>query len=103
LSLRKAEESTANLEQLWKKRLKVTCKACGSENQRDFPVELTFCFDSLQSTLKNTTPVDLNDRARVCLECGFAELVVPQAAVLLLKYGDAASGQGVELEGCLPS
>lgn len=81
----------------------MTCKACGSENERDFPVELTLCFDSLQKTLKNTDPVDICDRARVCLECGFAELVIPQAAVLLLKHGDAAWRQDVELEGCLPS
>ena len=79
------------------------CKVCGSENQRDFPVELTFCFDSLQKTLKNTDPVDLSDRARVCMECGFAQLVIPQATVLLLKCGSAGWGQGVELEGCLPS
>jgi hypothetical protein len=99
----KSGEFDGNLEHPWKKRFTVTSKACGSENQRDFPVELTFRFDSLQSTLRNTAPVDLNDRVRVCLECGFAELVIPQTAVLLLKQGDAARGQGVELEGCLPS
>lgn len=78
------------------------CKACGSEDQRDFPVELTFCFDSLPKTLANEDPVDISDRARVCLECGFAELVIPQAAVLLLTQDNASSGQGAELEDCLP-
>jgi hypothetical protein len=33
------------------------CKTCVSENQRDFPAELTICFDSLQSTLKNIAPI----------------------------------------------
>jgi hypothetical protein len=67
----------------------VTCKACASEYQRDFPAELTLCFDSLRSTLKNTAPVDLSDRVLVCLECGFSELVIPQAALLLLKQSEA--------------
>jgi hypothetical protein len=68
----------------------VTCKTCASENQRDFPAELTLCFDSLQSTLKNRAPVDISDRILVCLDCGFSELVVPQTALLLLKYSEEA-------------
>jgi hypothetical protein len=81
----------------------VPCNACGSQNQSEFPVELTFCFDSLRKTLKNTDPVDVSDRARVCLDCGFAEIVIPQAAVRLLKRGNAGDGHGPEIEGCLPA
>jgi hypothetical protein len=63
----------------------VTCRACGSENQRDFLAELTLCFDSLQETLRNT-PVGFSHNVLVCLECGFAELAVPETALLLLKH-----------------
>jgi hypothetical protein len=64
----------------------VSCKTCPSENQRDSPAELTVCFDNLQTTLNNTHPVEIISQSiRVCLECGFSELVIPQAALLLLK------------------
>jgi hypothetical protein len=42
-------------------------------------------FDSLQETLRNT-PVGFSHNMLVCLECGFAELVVPETALLLLKH-----------------
>jgi hypothetical protein len=74
------------------RRLKVSCKTCASENQRDFPAELTVCFDSLQTTLNNTDPVEISHRILVCLECGFSEFVIPQAALLLLKQAQAAEG-----------
>jgi hypothetical protein len=70
----------------------VSCKACASENERDFPAELTVCFDNLQTTLNNTDPVNISDRIRVCLKCGFSELVIPQAALLLLKAGSGGVG-----------
>jgi hypothetical protein len=78
-----------------KRGFKVSCKACTSENERDFPAELTVCFDSLQTTLNNTDPVEVGHRIRVCLECGFSELVIPPAALLLLKAG--SDGGGVRL------
>ena len=71
----------------------MSCKTCASENQRDFPAELTVCFDSLQTTLNNTDPVEISHRIRVCLECGFSELMIPQAALLLLKQAQAAEGR----------
>ena len=68
---------------------KVTCKACGSENQQDFLAELTLCFDSLQEPLSNT-PVGFSGTVLVCLECGLAELAVPETALLLLKHCEVA-------------
>jgi hypothetical protein len=74
-------------------RLKVFCKTCASENQKNFPAELTVCFDSLQTTLKNTDPVEISLRIWVCLECGFSELVIPQDSLLLLKQAQAAEAR----------
>ena len=71
----------------------MSCKTCASENQRDFPAELTVCFDSLQTTLNNTDPVEISQRIRFCLECGFSEGMIPQAALLLLKQPQAAEGE----------
>ena len=79
----------------------MTCKNCTSENLRHFPAELTLCFESLQTTLNNADPVNIIPVVLVCLDCGFSELVIPPAEVLLLKHGDAAWTQGVELKGYL--
>jgi hypothetical protein len=74
------------------RRFNVSCKACASEDERDFPAELTVCFDSLQTTLNNTDPVEISHRIRVCLKCGFSELVIPQAALLLLRQASGGVG-----------
>jgi hypothetical protein len=85
-----------------KKRRKVTCKRCASQNPRYFPAELTLCFDSLQTTLNNADPVTVISRVLVCLDCGFSELVIPPAEVLLLKHREAAWTPGVELKAVYP-
>jgi hypothetical protein len=74
--------------------LRCLAKHAQSENQRDSPAEFTVCFDNLQTTLNNTDPVEIISQSiRVCLECGFSELVIPQAALLLLKQAQAAEGE----------
>jgi hypothetical protein len=80
----------------------VTCKNCASQNLGQFPGELTLCFDSLQTTLNNADPVTIIPRVLVCLDCGFSELVIPRAEVLLLKHGETSWTPGVALENCHP-
>jgi hypothetical protein len=72
----------------------VTCKSCASRKLGYFPAELTLCFDSLQATLNNADPVTIIPRVLVCLDCGFSELVIPPAKVLVLKHGEAARTLG---------
>ena len=76
----------------------MTCKSCTSQNLGQFPGELTLCFDSLQTTRNNADPVTIIPRVLVCLDCGFSELVIPPAEVLLLKHGEASWTPGVGLE-----
>jgi hypothetical protein len=80
----------------------VTCRSCTSQNLGQFPGELTLCFDSLQTTLNNADPVTIIPRVLVCLDCGFSELVIPPAEVLLLKYGEASQTRGIALENRYP-
>jgi hypothetical protein len=75
------------------RRLKASCKPADWKSQRDFPAELTVCFDSLQTTLNNTDPAEISHRILVCRECGFSELMITQAALLLLKQVQAAEGE----------
>ena len=62
----------------------MACNRCTSENQIEFPGDITLCFDTLPQTFTND-PVGFTGRVLTCLECGFSELIVPEAALLLLK------------------
>ena len=37
-------------------------------------------------------PIYVSENVTVCLDCGFAELVIPLAALQVLQKGDAAAG-----------
>jgi len=65
----------------------MACKSCASENQRDFAAEFTVSFPSLQST-SSTSPVYVAQSLCVCLDCGFAEVVIPKTELHLLAAGD---------------
>jgi len=65
----------------------MACKSCASENQRDFPAEFTVSFPTLHSTL-SASPVYVARSLCVCLDCGFAEVVIPKTELRLLAAGD---------------
>jgi hypothetical protein len=67
----------------------MACKSCASENQRDFPAEFTVSFPTLQSTLSTSRYMWLKVYVSV-LDCGFAEVVIPETELRLLASGDKA-------------
>jgi hypothetical protein len=67
----------------------MACKSCASDNQSEFPAEFTISFATLQSAL-STSPVYVARSLRVCLDCGFAEVVIPKTELRLLAAGDKA-------------
>jgi hypothetical protein len=63
----------------------MTCKDCSSENQQQFPGELTLVFpgtDSLKLSTGYVSPEIL-----VCLNCGYTELVIPELELKQLRKG----------------
>lgn len=63
----------------------MACKSCSSENQQYFSGELTVAFPGVQRL--NLSPVYGSQRAFICLDCGFTELVFPAIALQLLRKG----------------
>jgi len=59
------------------------CKACRSENLQKFAGELTA--SSLSMHNLDSSPVYVCQQVVVCVDCGFAELVVPRQELELLK------------------
>ena len=70
----------------------MACKVCNSDNQTEFVAEISFV-GAGRSALKQA-PVYTIQKPLVCLECGFAELVVPKPELLALK-GDRQAGRKV--------
>jgi len=66
------------------------CKACTSENLQTLEGELTVS----QPDLKGLTvpPVYVCRSVLICLDCGFAELVIPTEELRLLNKGKSAVG-----------
>lgn len=64
------------------------CKACKSENLQRLEGELSASFPGVNAL--NVSPVYVCQRVLVCLDCGFAELVVPTRELQLLKKGAAS-------------
>jgi hypothetical protein len=67
----------------------VSCKSCGSVNQRKFTGEIGIHFPGLKSIDKPVAWVF--PEIVVCLECGTTEFAVPEAELRLLAKGDAGS------------
>jgi hypothetical protein len=63
----------------------MSCKVCSSFQQLDFPAELNFTFPGLRRT--NLSAVYVCHRVLVCLDCGYAELVIPAPKLDRLKQG----------------
>jgi hypothetical protein len=66
------------------------CKKCGFENLQRVEGELTASFPNLEGIV--IPPVYLCQTVLVCLDCGFAELVIPPNELQSLREGKAALG-----------
>jgi hypothetical protein len=68
----------------------MTCKACGSKSLQELSGELTASFPDLKRS--NVPPIYVCQHVLVCLDCGFAELVIPPPELEILKKAKTASG-----------
>jgi len=59
------------------------CKICASANLQHLTGELTASLPSMKNL--NVSPIYLSQEILVCLDCGFAELLVPPAELQQLK------------------
>jgi hypothetical protein len=66
----------------------MACKACSSEFQRNFPVDLKIYFDARRSA----APAVFRPELLICLDCGFAETVIPDGWNELQALRRAAGG-----------
>ena len=65
------------------------CKSCGSVNQNKFIGEMGIRSPGLKNIEKPT--VWVFPELVVCMDCGIAEFVVPEAKLRVLAKGDAAA------------
>ena len=63
------------------------CKACKSENLQKFEGELTASLPDPKAV--SIPPVYVCQSVLICLDCGFAELIVPTSELHALKRGKA--------------
>lgn len=68
----------------------MACKVCNSENLQKLDGELTASLPNLKAL--KVPPVYICQSLVVCLDCGFAELVIPTTELQSLKKAKAASG-----------
>jgi hypothetical protein len=68
----------------------MACKVCASQNIQKLKGELSASFPDVKRA--NLPPVYVCQELMVCLNCGFAELVIPAPDLERLKKGSAASG-----------
>jgi hypothetical protein len=68
----------------------MACKACNSENLQRLDGELTASLPTLKGL--KASPLYVCQSILVCMDCGFAELVIPPSELLPLKNAKAASG-----------
>jgi predicted nucleic-acid-binding Zn-ribbon protein len=66
----------------------MTCKSCGSDNQRQFDAEINIHFPGREGLDKPAVLVFSN--LLVCLRCGFTEFTVTETELHQLE-GDAAA------------
>jgi hypothetical protein len=67
----------------------MACKICASPNLQKLTGELSASFPDVRSA--NLPPIYVCKEVLVCLDCGFAELVIPPRELERLKKGTAAS------------
>ena len=67
----------------------MACKVCKSQNTQKFAGELTATLPDLKGL--TVPPTYICQSVWVCLDCGFAELVIPTDELEALKKAKAAS------------
>lgn len=68
----------------------VACRVCDSANLQKLTGELSASFPDVKRA--NLPPIYVCKEVVVCLDCGFAELVIPAPELERFKKGNAASG-----------
>jgi hypothetical protein len=68
----------------------MSCKSCGSVNQKKFGAEMAIHFPGLKDLDKPI--VWVFPKVAVCLDCGTAEFAVPKDELRQLQQSDAATG-----------
>ncbi len=68
----------------------MACKVCRSENTQKFEGELTASLPDLKGL--KVSPTYICQSLLVCLDCGFAELIIPTSELQALKKAKVASG-----------
>jgi len=63
----------------------MACKSCASEKQQYFSGELSVAFLAIEKLEKG--PVYVVQKILVCLNCGYAELIIPTAELEELRKG----------------
>ena len=74
---------------VWRAWVKMACKVCKSENTQKFEGELTASLSDVRGL--KAPPTYICQSVLVCLDCGFAELVIPTSELRALKDAKAAS------------
>jgi hypothetical protein len=65
------------------------CRACRSDKVRQLRGELTASCSGLEAL--KVQPIYVAEDVIVCLDCGFAEIVIPLGALEVLQKRDAAA------------
>jgi len=73
------------------------CTSCKSVNQRKFATEMGIHFIGLENLDRPT--VWILPLLSVCLDCGLAEFVIPDAQLSELKTLDSGHGMGMGVAG----
>ena len=74
----------------WRVWVKMECKVCKSENTQRFEGEFTASLSDLKAL--KVPPIYVCQSVLVCLDCGFAELVIPTSELQALKKARATAG-----------
>jgi hypothetical protein len=67
----------------------MSCTACASANQVEFPTEMAIHFPSRKNPGK--PDVFAFPKVLLCLDCGFSEFTVPETELRALRQGTAQS------------
>jgi hypothetical protein len=67
----------------------MACKMCASANLQGMKGELSASFPDLHRA--TVPPIYVCQEVTICLDCGFAELVIPATELERLKQGTAAT------------